>query len=55
MIVKPDNFNEKVDENHNGADDDDDGELSRDSKPLRGSQRSEIAQVQTKGLLSGKT
>ena len=49
VIVKPDNFSEKGDDNHNGADEDDDGESSGDSKQIRGSQRSEIAQVETKG------
>ena len=49
MIVKPDNFNEKGHDNHDGDNDDDDGESSRDSKQVRGSQRSEIAQMVTNG------
>lgn len=52
VIVKPDNVDEKDNSsNHNDDDDDDDdGESSGDSKQVRGSQRSEIAHVETKGL-----
>ena len=49
VIVKPDNFNENGNVNITGADDDVDDESSRDSNQERGSQRSEIAQVETKG------
>ena len=53
VIVKPDHFEENsgYNNNNNGGDDDDDGdsESSGDSKQVRGSQRSEIAQVETQG------
>ena len=53
VIVKPDHFEEKrgYNNNNNGVDDNDNGddESSGDSKQVRGSQRSEIAQVKTQG------
>ena len=49
VVIKPDNFEEKGGNNNHNGGDDGDRKSSGDSKQVRGSQRSEIAQVETTG------